>query len=391
MFRGMFPQAPVLWVDSGEFSGDNSPAGKFQTETLLEGMSRLGYTAANVTERELSVGLEQLQTLAGKAQFPLLSGNIVWQADGKPVFSPATIKTLAPGSWRGDAPLRIGILGLCKGNAGFLMRTSDDRKVVIQSPVKTAARLVPPLRQQSDLVILLTNLTAPEVDTLLAAVPGVDLVLAGDGELVSDNMASPPRASVMYAGNQGKRLGEVRVFFNHQGLSQVIKTHPFLDSRFPVDPALKTFEDQANVKINEFYREAAATETSVVPGQVPPQSLFFGAAECKSCHEAAYPVWERSGHAHAMQSLIDVGQEFNPLCVACHVTGNRRTNGFRNIKLTPNFANVQCEACHGAAGAHMQDPSKPYGKLDENSCVSCHTKDNSPEFVFPSYWERIRH
>jgi len=391
MFRGMYPQTPVLWVDSGEFSGDNSAAGKFQTETLLNGMSRLGYTAVNVTERELAVGLAEFQSLAAKVEFPLLSGNITWQESGKPVFAPATVKTLEPGSWRGQVPLRVGILGLCRGNPGFLMRTADDRKVVIQSPMKAAARLVPPLRQQSDLVILLTNLTPPEVDGLLAAVPGVDLVLAGNGELVSDNLASPPRTSVVYAGNQGKRLGELRVFFNSKGLSEITKRHPFLDMRYPQDPPMKAFEEEANIKINDFYREAAATETTGVPGKIPAHSLFFGSAECKSCHEAAYSVWETSKHAHAMQVLIDAGQEFNPLCVGCHVTGNRRANGFRNLKLTPNFANVQCEACHDAAGAHLEDPSQPYGATDANRCLSCHTKDNSPEFAFPSYWERIRH
>jgi thiol-disulfide isomerase/thioredoxin len=196
---------------------------------------------------------------------------------------------------------------------------------------------------------------------------------------------------VVYAGNQGKRLGEVRVFFNRQGLSQLIKGHPFLDTRFPVDPVLKAFEDEANVKINDYYREAAATEATGVPGKIPPQSLFFGAGECKSCHEAAYASWEGSGHAHAMQTLINVGQEYNPLCVSCHVTGNRRANGFRNIKATPAFANVQCEACHEAGGLHLEDTSKPYGKMDPNRCISCHTHDNSPEFDFPSYWERIRH
>lgn len=387
----MYPSTPVLWVDSGEFAGDNSAAGKFQTETLLEGMSRLGYAAVNVTEHELAVGLETFQAMAGKVDLPFLSGNIVWQGDGKPVFAPATVKTLPPGSWRGDTPLRVGILGLCRGNPGFLMRTSDDRRVIIQPPLKAAARLVPPLRQQSDLVILLTNLTPTEVDALLAAVPGVDLVLAGNGELVSDNMGSPPRASVVYGGNQGKRLGEVRAFFNRQGLSQLIKRHPFLDMRYPLDPALKAFEDEANLKINDFHREAAVTETTGVPGKIPAHSLFIGAGECRTCHEAAYAAWEKSGHAHAMQTLIEAGQEFNPLCVGCHVTGNRRTNGFRNLKITPQFANVQCEACHDAAGAHLEDPSRPYGQTNENRCLSCHTKDNSPEFVFPSYWERIRH
>jgi 2',3'-cyclic-nucleotide 2'-phosphodiesterase (5'-nucleotidase family) len=391
MFRSEYRDAPVLWLDAGEFAGDSTKAGQFQTETLLEGMGRLGYGAANVTERELTMGLEALQALAAKASFPLLSANLVYQASGEPVFAATTVKTYPPGSWRGKEPLRVGVIGVMRGNPGFLIRTADDRKVVIGSPVKAAAKYVPGLRASSDLVVVLANLGPDEVDALVAAVPGIDLVLAGHGGLVTDRTAPPPGASVVYGGDEGKRIGEVRAFFGTKGLAQLTATELFLDKRYPFDATLKDFEDQANLKINDFYREAADSTPTATPGRVPAAALFSGADACKSCHAEAYATWERSRHAKAMDALLQAGQEYNPQCTACHVTGYRRANGFQNLKATPAFANVQCEACHDASGGHLEDPSKPYGKIDVNRCLSCHTRENSPDFEFASYWERIKH
>lgn len=391
MFRTRYPEPPILWLDAGEFAGDNSKAGRFQTETLIEGMSRLGYAAANLTERELALGLETVRDLASKAAFPLLSANLVYQTEGEPVFAATTVKTFAPGAWRGEAPLRVGIIGLTRGNPGFLMRTEEGRKIVLQPPSKAAARLVPVLRRDCDLVIALTNLAPPETDALLAMVPGIDLVLAGNGGLVSDNLASPPRPSVLYGGDQGKRIGEVRVFLGNKGLVQLAKAHLFLDQRYPFDPAMKSFEDEANLRINEFYKDAADSTPAPPVGKVPPTALFAGASACKDCHAEAYAIWERSGHARAMEVLVRAGQEYSPLCTACHVTGYRRANGFQSLKSTPGFANVQCEACHDAGGGHLEDAARPYGRIDANRCLACHTRENSPDFQFEAYWARIKH
>src|SRR5262245_26283100 len=125
MFHAQYPGVPVLWVDAGELAGDTSRAGRFQTETLLEGMGRLGYAAANVTERELAYGVDAFREIASKAAFPLLSGNIVFQSDDAPVFPATTVKTFAPGAWRGDAPLRVGILGLTHEHRGLVIRIAD--------------------------------------------------------------------------------------------------------------------------------------------------------------------------------------------------------------------------------------------------------------------------
>jgi hypothetical protein len=52
---------------------------------------------------------------------------------------------------------------------------------------------------------------------------------------------------------------------------------------------------------------------------------------------------------------------------------------------------VQCEACHGNAFDHVQDPQRPFGNVPPRDCFTCHTKENSPDFVFFKYWQMIKH
>lgn len=387
MFRRQFPRAPILWLDTGGFSGDGTMAGRIQTETLIEGMNRLGWVAANVTAADLAPGVEAFHEIAAKAAFPLISANIVFQDTGEPVFEPYVLRSFP---WRGEEPVRVAILGLARENPGFLERAADGRKVVLGSALGAAARWVPELAKQADVVVLLSDLPPSQLNSLLFQLPGVDVALAGSGGQVSADVATPPVPSVVYGGDQGKRVGEVRLFFGSRRLVQVTASHIFLDGRYPNDPRMKAFEDMANIRINDHYREAAESETFEAAA-LPPARRYVGSAECSSCHEDAYRVWKESGHAHAMQTLIDLQQEYSPLCVGCHVTGDRKPGGFHNLKATPELADVQCEACHGPGGGHLESPSRNYGGTGLTDCVVCHTSENSPEFDPTTYWERIRH
>jgi mono/diheme cytochrome c family protein len=186
-------------------------------------------------------------------------------------------------------------------------------------------------------------------------------------------------------------VGEIRVFLGAQGVVQQAVNHLFLDQRYPQDEAMARLEAAANTRINDYYRKQAEEEGAVDAVQAPAAKRYVGSGACQSCHAQADRVWRESGHHHAMQTLVDAGQEYNPLCVKCHVTGFEAANGFRNLTATPALANVQCEACHGPGAGHLENPSAPYGAMGQADCQTCHTADNSPEFDFSSYWERVKH
>jgi predicted CXXCH cytochrome family protein len=67
-------------------------------------------------------------------------------------------------------------------------------------------------------------------------------------------------------------------------------------------------------------------------------------------------------------------------CGACHTTGYR-ANGSQNdlpgITGTWALDGIQCEACHGPANAHVQNPgqARPVVNTDSSLCLGCHAQD----------------
>ena len=87
---------PLLLVDCGNaLSGDGG--------RTIELMDAAQYTAAAIGTRDAGLGIERLQELAGRANFPLLCANWL-RADGELLFDPYAIVEIAG--------IRVGIIGL---------------------------------------------------------------------------------------------------------------------------------------------------------------------------------------------------------------------------------------------------------------------------------------
>jgi hypothetical protein len=102
---------------------------------------------------------------------------------------------------------------------------------------------------------------------------------------------------------------------------------------------------------------ATATYTVTV-GAMPTEFDFVGYDGCLGCHsdkgdEAAETGWFSTNHADAMQRNLGPDNAYayrNPHCYDCHALGydpNDSGVGFIDLELTPEFANIQCESCHG--------------------------------------------
>jgi hypothetical protein len=144
--------------------------------------------------------------------------------------------------------------------------------------------------------------------------------------------------------------------------------------------------------------------TTLVHAEKP---IYVGAKKCKPCHSGArnmnvYEKWEQEPHARAFETLKAKGEEKNPRCLGCHVTGFNDGGYQLNASNANEFEGVQCEACHGKGSLYMQlnrmkDPAAALlnGLLIpiEVVCTKCHNK-KSPTFNGFNYQEaskRINH
>ena len=92
-----------------------------------------------------------------------------------------------------------------------------------------------------------------------------------------------------------------------------------------------------------------------------------------------------------MATLIAKQRQEAPPCVECHVLGFTAKGGYVNEAKSPQFANVQCENCHGSRLEHVNNPTINVKVSASESCAECHTPPHSPGFEYKSYWEKIKH
>ncbi|MBM4250884.1 MAG: hypothetical protein FJ146_02840 [Deltaproteobacteria bacterium] len=138
---------------------------------------------------------------------------------------------------------------------------------------------------------------------------------------------------------------------------------------------------------DEFRKSAANRQTQLK------NSAFAGAESCGACHPDAYKIYLATKHAHALKTLQDKNKHEDPACIGCHVLGANEPGGYVSAESSPQFANVQCESCHGARRSHINNPQRERGvkKPDRAICTGCHNKQHSPKFDYEVYWSRIQH
>ncbi|MFQ5702270.1 MAG: multiheme c-type cytochrome [Acidobacteriota bacterium] len=383
----------MVLVDAGNFYGDPDEAGRVKTQNLIDGMSMIGYASVNVGERELAEGIDSFREKIRETGLPVTSASFIYRDTSEPVFSPFALRTYTLASGR---EAKVAFIGVDALNSAFARPADGSRVTIMRGPAEALGLVLPIVRPLADMVVLLANLSLRDLTNTLDANPGVDLALVNYGPRLSpggrlEEVAGVP---VLYAGDQGKRMGEVRVFFDEkQGRPRLEAHHVWLTRRYPADEKLQALIDRTIQKVNDINRAKAERLAASSPKDeaAAGQEGFATASTCRSCHAREYGIYETSAHAHAFQTLIEANQDFNVECVGCHTTGFRKPFGFLNARQTPGLIDVQCEACHGHGAAHINDPQQPYGNVPPRKCFTCHTKENSPDFVFFKYWDQIKH
>jgi hypothetical protein len=141
-------------------------------------------------------------------------------------------------------------------------------------------------------------------------------------------------------------------------------------------------------------RDLLAEETGFVSEfarRIPDDFRVAGSEQCRDCHKPEWESWRESAHAQAWTILADQGAHVDAACQVCHSTGFGMPDGFASVKRSPQRVDVGCENCHGPSGRHVQEATIRTPFPAANQCTTCHDAENSPNFEFNRYWDRIRH
>jgi len=263
--------------------------------------------------------------------------------------------------------------GLVLGVATAIPRSISSLGDVILNP-QQLEEAMKTLKTQSNLLVLLVHESRlKDVMKWLSQYPEVDLVLGSIPDLREENTPvatkSYGKTHILSWGAKQIGVAELGMEIRTGTITQLqVKWHPVEATQKDAESLLPLLEEY--MKQREILGLSRAWE---------PRD-YSGAVSCRRCHEKIYEVWIASPHARAFHLLIPTRDEYNPECLTCHTLGFGKPGGFQNIRDTPTFINVQCEACHSPALQHTFNPSVKVSVPRRTQCRQCHTPQWSPDF-----------
>ncbi|MHB8637599.1 MAG: multiheme c-type cytochrome [Fimbriimonadaceae bacterium] len=365
MYRG----AGGVFLENGGLVEENPPNGRvgrkqsvMKALALADALRAMGVDALNVGQEEIATGRGTLLSIEQLTNRAALSTSL----------APAASNALP--QWRRRGPFLIG--GITPAATNLALVTGETAV-----PALTAAhRLVAEAAREHLTPVLMYRGGEGDAAGLARAEPALALIVYKSAGTAPEMPITVGQTLLVTPGDRTKNL--VRLEFDGAAFS-----HYRLVTLTP------TYGDDPTV--SRYYRDyLTRVDRAHLIEQLPrtKTAAFAGSAACLSCHGAAYRTWHASAHAHALADLERQGHARDPDCLSCHVTGLASTVGFRTRALTPKFANVTCESCHGPALDHVRAPrTYRLPKLSEQSCLKCHTPDNSPNFAFQPFWRKVFH
>ena len=192
----------------------------------------MNYDVFNVGESEFVYGWQYIQTRAQENPI-FISANLVDSKTQKPIFPPYKIKSFTYSYETVDSKNRIqstkvktniAILGVLSQSQipqiqAYLQ--ADSTLCTIANPVEISNKLIPTLRKNSDIVIVLAHLPQSEAENFAKQVPGIDILITGHDSI---QLVNPPllvgtdttvkRAIMVTNGDRGRMGGSLELRFN---------------------------------------------------------------------------------------------------------------------------------------------------------------------------------
>lgn len=374
----------LLPVSLGDIPGEVNRQNEIKMQVILHAFDIMGYVAHNLGEKDIAIGYEALNYLTQIYNVPFISSNVRFNDLPGIKIQPYLVKKIKT---RG-LDIKVGFLGILSPD----LVEDIPYNTQITDPVEAIRPLIKRLRKKTHLLVLLSHSGADEALEIAANFPEIDLIITGHGiDDPNTFIKMMGKTLVVSPGRFGKHIGIVQYLFDKKGrIRQLegdlpIKFIP-LGEEFNKPSLMDSLIEEYKLIVKEEDLLGRYDKVSIDRG-----GSYIGSMSCGTCHIKIYSHWKTTKHAVAYETLENVGYQFDPECVRCHVVGLPYESGFKSIKDTPDLKAVGCEACHDFGSFHITETKASYGKVNEMDCVNCHDPENSPAFEYNSYWEMIKH
>jgi hypothetical protein len=411
---------PVVGLDVGGLANGFGREAEIKLHTLVDGMRAMDYGAITLGETDLKLPAGELVAETTNQPGRFVSANVgLFGFDANMIEK---TRIIAAGG------MKIGVTGVL-GNS--CQKEIQNAEIEFTDPAEAIKKVLPELRQKSDLLVLLAHATVDESKELAKRFPEFNVVVTSGGNPIPPpepqkipglkttfvEVGTKGMCAIVLGFYDGKDNKDAKVLYQRVVLDS---RQSFIDrdkqgvvSTDPPPPEIKNLMAAFQNQLKDIGFQGLGLRASPRPQKVD-GGRFVGTDKCKDCHEKSYRVWKKSGHAKAYKTLeeLDPPRNFDPECVSCHVVGWNPQRffpyegGYQNPEKTPHLRDVGCEDCHGPGEYHCKAEEgsneakmKKYREAavvtkeysEKEQCRTCHDGDNSPDFNFKKYWPYVEH
>lgn len=218
----------LLLIDCGDFldrvRAETEGSGGAANRALLDYM---GYDAVGMGNNEgLSYTRDQLGSLFEEAPYPIVCANLIEaETGGLPVWMKSHVLVRRAG-------LRVALLGLTAPYTDFYELLGWK----VLDPMETLARMVPELRKQADLVVLISHLGLKHDENIASTIEGIDLILGAHTHHLLEVPLRIGGTVICAAGKFGRYAGLVTIHREPESGSLRIEGRAETTEAYPVDP-----------------------------------------------------------------------------------------------------------------------------------------------------------
>jgi 2',3'-cyclic-nucleotide 2'-phosphodiesterase (5'-nucleotidase family) len=214
----------LLLLESGGVFFPGDADFRLSAKYLVRGMDQMGYAAMNLGGSELHAGADFLMEITKDVRFPLLSSNLAF-TDGRPPFWKQYLITDL-------GNLKVGIVGVMPADGLASIadpKYSENLKVL---PLKeTLDALIPTLKKEADVIILLSQCDLDETTALVDAVKGIDFAVCPGRRLAGcSDGPQQSETDLLHTARYGVGLGFLQFTVDRGG-----KTQPISQKMIPLN------------------------------------------------------------------------------------------------------------------------------------------------------------
>lgn len=258
----------TLFVDCGDFMDGTPFSLRYKGSADVAVMNACGYEYATLGNHEFNNTFAQVKNLIKEAKFTFVGANVIDRKTGKPLCTPYAIAE--------RDGVRVALFGLVTTDTRTYPAAEEG--VDLPDAVDAARRLVPELRKQADLVVLLSHLGIQGEESLARRVPGIDVIVGGhshtrlsEARFIDWNMKDAPNLGgtlLVQAHQWGGELGRLDLLIGRDPETQKWRLMAYKYRLLPVtrevseDPKVKKVVDRFWKPIAKQYGEVVGTATA---------------------------------------------------------------------------------------------------------------------------------